>query len=194
MKLFFLLSLLVLSLVHEGTSTHLETCECHEIWEVINATVQQAAAHLEYKLSLVINSAIDNINTTDDGALQDLESSLTSTMERLLKPIQTQLDYHLPPPPPPPPPPPLNNSQDRPAASCKELHEGYPDAPSGYYWIGQSGSPASVYCDMTRTCGDLTGGWMRVANIDMTNTSQQCPSGFTLTSAPKRVCDGREVC
>ncbi len=41
---------------------------------------------------------------------------------------------------------------------------------------------------MTRTCGNLTGGWMRVANIDMTNTSQQCPSGFTLTSSPKRVC------
>ncbi len=66
MKLFFLLSLLVLSLVHEGTSTRLETHECHKIREVINATVQQAAV--------------------------DLESSLASTMERLFKPIQAQLD------------------------------------------------------------------------------------------------------
>ena len=30
---------------------------------------------------------------------------------------------------------------------------------------------------------------MRVANIDMTNTSQNCPSGLSLTSSPKRVCD-----
>ena len=31
---------------------------------------------------------------------------------------------------------------------------------------------------------------MRVANIDMTNTSQNCPSysGLRLTSSPKRVC------
>ncbi len=57
MKLLFLLSLLSLSLVHEGTSRH---ASANEIREVINATVQQAAAHLEYKLSLVINSAIDN--------------------------------------------------------------------------------------------------------------------------------------
>ena len=144
MKLFFLLTLLAMSLVHEGTSTHLETCNCHEIREIINATVQQAAAHLEYKLSLTINTAINTINTTDDGAFQDLESSLTSTMERLLKPIQRQLDYHLPIPP-------LNNSQDNPATSCKELHELHPDSPSGYYWIGKTGSSVSVYCDMTRT-------------------------------------------
>ena len=30
---------------------------------------------------------------------------------------------------------------------------------------------------------------MRVANIDMTNTSQNCPSGLSLTTSPKRVCD-----
>ena len=30
---------------------------------------------------------------------------------------------------------------------------------------------------------------MRVANIDMTNTSQICPSGLSLISSPKRVCD-----
>ena len=42
---------------------------------------------------------------------------------------------------------------------------------------------------MTRICGNLTGGWMRVANINMTNTSQQCPSGLTLISSTKRLCD-----
>ena len=30
---------------------------------------------------------------------------------------------------------------------------------------------------------------MRVANIDMTNISQNCPSGLSLITSPKRVCD-----
>ena len=30
---------------------------------------------------------------------------------------------------------------------------------------------------------------MRVANIDMTNTSQNCPSGLDLITSPRRLCD-----
>ena len=33
-------------------------------------------------------------------------------------------------------------------------------------------------CDMTRSCGGVTGGWVRVGYLDMTNSSHQCPSGF----------------
>ena len=36
-------------------------------------------------------------------------------------------------------------------------------------------------------CGGVSG-WTRVTFIDMTNTSQQCPSGLTLTSYSKRTC------
>ena len=181
MKLLALVCLLALQLAQEGACTHLETCECHEIRELVSATVQQAAANLEYKLSLMIETAIYKINTTDEAALSSLESSLISTMERLVKPIQAQLDYHLPL---------LLPYEDNPATSCRDLLDRHPNASSDYYWIGKSGSPAvKVYCDMARTCGNLTGGWMRVANIDMTNTSQQCPSGLTLISSPKRLCD-----
>ena len=75
-----------------------------------------------------------------------------------------------------------------PAMSCKDLYDNY-YASSGYYWIGEVGSAVRVYCNMSLTCGNLTGGWMRVANIDMTDISQNCPSGLSLTSSPKRVCD-----
>ena len=65
-----------------------------------------------------------------------------------------------------------------PAASCADLP---PSSPSGYYWVRASnGSAVRVYCDMTRSCGGVTGGWMRVAELDMTNSSHQCPSGLTL--------------
>ena len=203
MKLFPLLSLLALSLVQEGTSTHLETCECHEIRELVNASVQQAAARLEYKLGVMIDTAISNINT-NKSALSDLENRLTSTIQGLLTPIQTQLDYHLPPPPPttsiPPDttgatlpatsasPSPSGETTDDPATSCKDLYDTH-DASSGYYWIGETGSAVRVYCNMSLTCGNVTGGWMRVANIDMTNTSHICPSGLDLITSPRRLCD-----
>ena len=63
-----------------------------------------------------------------------------------------------------------------PADSCVALP---PSSPSGYYWVRASnGSAVSVYCDMTRSCGGVTGGWMRVAELDMTNSNYQCPSNL----------------
>ena len=58
-----------------------------------------------------------------------------------------------------------------PAVSCAALP---PSSPSGYYWV--NGTPTLVYCTMS--CGTLTGGWMRVGYLDMTNSSHQCPSGL----------------
>ncbi len=176
MKLSTLLfSLLSLTLLHEAVSTHLQTCECHEIRDLVNITVQEAVAGLEDRLTRLLN-----INTTDSSTL---ETRLTTTMKQLLKPIKQQLDYHLPPPS-------QLGTKDKPVNSCKDLHKSNPKASSGYYWIKQSsGSPVRVYCSMSETCGNETGGWMRVTNIDMRNTSQSCPSGLSLISSPKRVCD-----
>ena len=74
-----------------------------------------------------------------------------------------------------------------PAASCAALP---PSSPSGYYWVRASdGSAVSVYCDMTLSCGGVTGGWMRVAELDMTNSSHQCPSGLRQrTDSGQRTC------
>ena len=54
-----------------------------------------------------------------------------------------------------------------------------------------------VYCDMERVCGcderrGEGGGWMRVADIDMTRHKENCPSGFRrITSSDKVMCGGR---
>ena len=37
-------------------------------------------------------------------------------------------------------------------------------------------------------CGDAAAGWMRVAFLNMTDTSQNCPGDWTLVSSPKRTC------
>ena len=76
--------------------------------------------------------------------------------------------------------PSLLGSADNPARSCSHLHGAAHQ--SGYYWIktvNVSREPVRVYCDMERACcGSTSNAWMRVANIDMTDFTQQCPDGF----------------
>ena len=60
-----------------------------------------------------------------------------------------------------------------PATSCKEIHDCAPTAPSGYYWVNTTTGPLQAYCQMdTNNCGNITGGWIRVAHIDMSETSR----------------------
>ena len=40
---------------------------------------------------------------------------------------------------------------------------------------------------MTRRCNS-TRGWMRVADLDMTNPNHRCPQGFRTITSPKRMC------
>ena len=70
----------------------------------------------------------------------------------------------------------LGRFEQTPVTSCAELHS---ISPSAYYWVRASNdSVVRVYCDMDLQCGNITGGWMRVAELNMTDTSQQCPSGL----------------
>ena len=70
-------------------------------------------------------------------------------------------------------------TQSSPATSCSAL----PTAcPSDYYWVRSSnGSAVQVYCDMDRVCGcSGSGGWTRVAFLNMTDPNQQCPGAWIL--------------
>ena len=73
---------------------------------------------------------------------------------------------------------------DSPATSCKEIHDCDSTAPSGYYWVNTTAGLLQVYCQMdTNNCGDITGGWMRAAYIDMTDENKTCPQGLNYTAA-----------
>ena len=61
---------------------------------------------------------------------------------------------------------------DLPPSSCAAIQEQNSSSISGYYFVrSTSGQLRIVYCDMRRTCGNITGGWMRVAMLDV----QNCP-------------------
>ena len=76
-----------------------------------------------------------------------------------------------------------------PAVSCKEIFQQAPQSPSGLYWLrGTNNRPRQMYCDMERSCKGVAGGWMRVASIDMNDTSSTCPSGLKTLTSPRRRC------
>ena len=82
-----------------------------------------------------------------------------------------------------------------PAASCQHIKQVDPLRASGYYWIGTSNgyevSAKRFYCEMNPISGH-SGGWTRVAFVDLSDSSKQCPGGLTTTnlkcSSRKRVC------
>ena len=90
----------------------------------------------------------------------------------------------------------LGRTPEYPANSCAELAEREPDIPSGNYWIlNSTQSPVQVFCEM----GDVfpanlnvTGAWVRAANLNMTDPNQQCPGNLNLSyTSPIRLCGRR---
>ena len=176
----------------------LKMTSCTSLEHQLNTSIYQQLSQQNSSIDFVylqLNTSIDMLyqqlsqqNASLDSAYQQLNTSLyeqlsqqNASIDSIYQQLNTSIDmlYKK-----------LNpgNSADDPATSCKDLYDNL-YASSGYYWIGEIGSAVRVYCNMSLTCGDLTGGWMRVANIDMTNTSQNCPSGLSLITSPKRVCD-----
>ena len=85
------------------------------------------------------------------------------------------------------------NSELNPASSCQQLARDHPHATSDYYWVTNGAmQPVRVYCDMDQHCCNSTGGWVRVANIDMTDLNQQCPPGFNLRT-DVRSCERNDI-
>ena len=77
-------------------------------------------------------------------------------------------------------------------SSCSRILQTNPGFPSGYYGITPSnGTVVTVYCDMEREgCGN-TGGWTRVAFLNMTDPTHNCPPGWRYLEredSPRRTC------
>ena len=90
----------------------------------------------------------------------------------------------------------LGRTPEHPANSCTELAEREPDIPSGNYWIlNSTQSPVEVFCeigDVFLPSFNITGDWVRVANLNMTDPEQQCPENLNLSyTNPMRVCGRR---
>ena len=65
--------------------------------------------------------------------------------------------------------------------SCQEIKNKQPNSPSGVYLLAAANNDGNkyVYCNMDELCGS-GGGWTRLAYLDMTGSTVNCPSGFKL--------------
>ena len=59
--------------------------------------------------------------------------------------------------------------------SCKDIKAAHPSSPTGYYYP----NGRMVYCNMDKLCGSI-GGWTRLAYLNMSDSTESCPSGFKL--------------
>ena len=158
-------------------------CGCED---VIQAAITNATAQLERELAAIIN-ATAQLERELAAKIQQQSQLMVSLNEEISEKILWELsnnhqrvissieDHH-----------PGSGTMENPATSCNTLPHG---SVSGHYWIqALNGSAVSVYCDMTRVCCHSTGGWMRAADLDMTNATQQCPPTFRAVTSPKRLC------
>ena len=121
----------------------------------VNSSLEMLSQQLLQDIS-DIYSRIEEVNTSLSQQVNDLQVQVDNrvTLQKVLGTLPTI-----------------------PASSCADLP---PSFLSDYYWVRtSSGSVVLVFCDMTLSCGGVTGGWMRVADLDFNNTDHACPSNFS---------------
>ena len=74
-----------------------------------------------------------------------------------------------------------------PADSCADIYRGHP---YGYYWLNVGAQTQQVYCSVNenRCCNGSDGNWMRIAYLNMSDPSQQCPHGWREIDSPICTC------
>ena len=125
-------------------------------------------------------------NGSNKDILVDILAKLNVTSSQLndnTKKIDTLLDTCITEPVPVPLP-----------TSCKEIKTKWPNSTSGYYHIGHKteSQPSYVYCHMEELCSS-GGGWTRIAYLDMSDCSANCPPGFKLYESESVKACGRQT-
>ena len=106
---------------------------------------------------------INIVNTLSN--LQDTSTLTAGVVNNVLLLVQEPLVLH-------------NGSTALPT-SCKEIKERHPLSPSGAYALASNNTIFTAYCNMDMLCGS-GGGWTRLGYLDMSDATQNCPSGFRL--------------
>ena len=131
--------------------------------------VQQQVNKIDSTLSYLKNTTI-----TNSGAISDI----LLLVEELIKKTNTS-----------------STESDVLPTSCQQIKKRMPNSPSGVYLIANekvTNDHKYVYCHMEELCGSDEG-WTRLAYLNMSDSSAECPSGFRLyESGGVRAC-GRPV-
>ena len=87
----------------------------------------------------------------------------------------------------------LGTRRGNPATSCNQIYQLNPASRGtiGQYYIEVGGVVKRVTCNMKLKCGNLEGGWMQVADLDMTR-DESCPGAWNDIINPRRLCQGKD--
>ena len=150
---------------------------CEQV-EKLNNTMQQNFQEHQQILKEELYAVQDNINEKLEG-IEEVQRGIEEKVQGIQHLLLTILSLHYNP----------GFSPSHPAHSCKEIYDRNTSSPSGYYWLENSSEQTvQAYCDMERTCGGVQGGWMKVISINVSNTTDSCPSGLKTLTSPKRLC------
>ena len=151
-------------------------CNDEVISEILNNTqsnaekIQQILQQVDKIANILLH--VKNSTTSNSGTINDI---LLLVEELIIAHNESVVDSPLP-------------------TSCKQIKQRMPNSPSGMYLIMDRNATSThyVYCYMEELCGSDEG-WTRLAYLDMSDPSEECPSGFRLyESGGVRAC-GRPV-
>ena len=176
---------LVLSLITQLNNTMQDTANKVDVIGKFNKEEQTFHENNTLLLNRVIETVSSSVIKLNNiiGTLSNIQDTSTSTagvVDDILLIAQELLVLH-------------NVSTALPT-SCKEIKQQKTNSPSGLYLLATANGISSyyTYCNMGTLCGS-GGGWTRLAYLDMSDSTVNCPSGFRLyQSGGVRVC-GRPV-
>ena len=166
----------------------------------LQASELKEAQHFVHSLQLQLNSSNEQLQLQASGLkdaqffIQSLQQQLNNTV-KLQESLQTDFQFFLGEPRNC-----LNELVNQSCIDTSNLIHSCSDllqcCPSEYYHIKTNNSSVQVFCDIDlRNCSCNNGKWgMRVANLDMTDPTQNCPDEFRqvimnrTTEPPLRMC------
>ena len=175
------------------------SCSCNELVHEmrymqgqINQVLNKTAACAVDDDSEVLNATETLLKATGDSAaklinivntlsnLQDTSTSTAGVTSDILLVAKQLLVLH-------------NDSTALPT-SCKQVKQEQPHSPSGTYILSTASGDGTyeTYCNMGELCGS-GGGWTRLAYLDMSDATENCPSALRLYQSGGVRCCGRPV-
>ena len=149
--------------------------------EELNSTIQQGLDEIVGELQDSQQNITEELQGVkeDVKGVQRVQQGMEDKLHGIKHMLSTVLSLHYNP----------GFSPSHPAHSCKEIYDRNTSSPSGYYWLESSSEQTvQAYCDMERTCGGVQGGWMKVISINVSNTTDSCPTGLRTRTSPKLLC------
>ena len=89
----------------------------------------------------------------------------------------------------------LGMMRRNPGRSCSDIYQinKATRERSDYYWINTTTGVHQVFCDMELECGGHKGGWMRIADLDISR-GDECPTGWMKSTANDVGQITRDIC